>query len=115
VKYNEVTLGHYQEVARSTAIYPNAGDGTNEGMMYAALGLAGEAGELANKVKKLHRDGYARGFYEEAAAELGDALWYIAAMATELGYNLDDIAQHNMAKLKDRAARGKLGGSGDDR
>lgn len=114
-KFNEVTLGHYQEVARSTAIYPEAGDGRIAGMMYATLGLAGEAGELANKVKKLYRDGYNPDFYERAAAELGDVLWYVAMMATELGYNLDDIAQHNMTKLKDRAARGKLGGSGDER
>lgn len=110
MKYNEVSFGHYQEVASHTAIYPRG----HISLAYVSLGLTGEAGEIANKVKKVYRDGTAVP-REELAAELGDVLWYVAAMASELGYSLDDIAQHNMAKLKDRAQRGRLGGSGDER
>ncbi len=104
----------YQEKAWTTAIHPNAGDN----YVYPTLGLVGEAGEIANKVKKIERD--AGGEMSEEArqalgAELGDLLWYLAALATELKLNLGILAEENLAKLQDRKVRGVLQGSGDDR
>ena len=102
----------YQKAALSTAIYPDK-------VIYTALGLASEAGEVAGKVKKILRD---RGgnflgaeFREAVKDELGDVLWYVAALAADLGLKLDDIAQANLDKLADRVERGVIGGSGDDR
>ncbi|AER47624.1 MazG-like pyrophosphatase [Mycobacterium phage DS6A] len=113
------TLDGYQQVAAETAIYPGAGyAGSWVGLSYVALGLAGEAGEIANKAKKIIRDNDgalsddSRG---ALAAELGDVLWYVAQTATQLGYRLSDIADGNLAKLADRAGRGTLQGSGDTR
>jgi NTP pyrophosphatase (non-canonical NTP hydrolase) len=87
-------------------------------LAYMSLGLAGEAGEVANKVKKLIRDSNGR-LTDEAKAELikevGDVLWYCAGMATVLDVNLADVAQANINKLKLRAAMGKIGGAGDNR
>lgn len=90
-----------------TAIFP-----ADQGLAYTTLGLAGEAGEIANKVKKVIRDGRST---DGIADELGDVLWYLAAVANELGADLGDIADANLAKLASRAKRGKLGGSGDNR
>lgn len=87
-------------------------------MEYAALGLAGEAGEVANKVKKVIRDHGARLHNEHRAAiaaEIGDLLWYCAALATEIGANLEDVANDNLEKLADRKLRGVISGSGDTR
>ena len=104
----------YQEKSRKTAVYPDAG----ENVVYPTLGLVGEAGEVANKVKKILRD---KGgvVSEEARAqitdELGDVLWYIAQLATELRCNLADIAESNIEKLYSRMDRGVLQGSGDKR
>ena len=85
---------------------------------YAALGLAGEAGEVADKVKKVLRDNSGR-FDEckriEIAKEIGDVMWYCALLANNLGYDLDFIAKMNLVKLKDRQSRGTLGGEGDNR
>lgn len=98
----------YQLQAKKTAIYPKS-----EGLVYTALGLANESGEYIGKLKKFIRDGF---FDDKAAAdELGDVLWYLALCAEELGYDLSEIAQMNLDKLKDRANRGVLGGSGDTR
>ena len=87
-------------------------------LVYPALGLAGEAGELANKVKKVLRD-HGGHLSEEAReailAELGDVLWYVAQVATDLGESLEAVAQANLAKLRSRKERGRLGGDGDDR
>uniref|UniRef100_A0A7C2G4N9 NTP pyrophosphohydrolase MazG-like domain-containing protein n=1 Tax=Thermus islandicus TaxID=540988 RepID=A0A7C2G4N9_9DEIN len=108
-----MTLEEYQEEAQKTALYPEA-----YRLVYPTLGLAGEAGELANKVKKVLRD---RGgeVTEEAReallAELGDVLWYVAQVATDLGASLEAVAQANLKKLRSRQERGKLGGSGDTR
>ena len=108
-----MNLNEYQTRALKTAIYP-----TETALTYTVLGLASEAGEVAGKLKKLIRDGdgeltpHAVG---ELAAEAGDCLWYIAAVADALGLTLDQIAEYNLAKLGDRQARGKLGGSGDQR
>lgn len=118
-------LNEYQYLAIKTAIYPpvmvpakEGGEISALGIVYPALGYAGEAGEFANKVKKLIRDD--RGVVSDEkkamlADELGDGLWYIAACAKELGYSLDDIAKNNINKLASRAERGTLTGSGDAR
>lgn len=106
--YKDMTLSSYQKVAASTAIYP-----TQHAITYPALGLAGEAGEVANKVKKIIRDGK----LDKSAlgAEIGDCLWYIAALCRDLNVDLGDIAKANLEKLQDRKARGTLKGSGDKR
>lgn len=112
-------LDEYQHAALKTAIYP--GRYTINGLAYTALGLTGEAGEVADKVKKYLRDGAsdtpeqrtARG--DALAGELGDVLWYLAACANELGYNLSDLATRNLNKLHSRKERGALQGSGDTR
>lgn len=106
----------YQNVAGETAIYP--GQGETAGLMYVALGLTGEAGEVANKVKKIARD--ANGVIDpvraaDIAEELGDVLWYVAMAATELGADLGEIAALNAAKLESRKLRGVIGGDGDQR
>lgn len=81
--------------------------------MYNTLGMLGEAGEFAEKVKKNARDGV----WDQVAAgkELGDVLWYVSQIARDIGYTLEEIAQMNLAKLKDRRERGVLKGSGDNR
>lgn len=104
----------YQGRALETAIYPNAG----QNPIYPTLGLCGEAGEVAEKVKKVLRDN--GGVFDDAARaviakELGDVLWYVARLASELGLSLGDVAVANLAKLADRQARGVIGGSGDER
>ncbi len=102
-------FNEYQTEARKTAVYP-----PDVGLQYTALGLAGEAGEVANKVKKVLRGDGAIDT-KAVQGELGDVLWYISNLATELGIKLDDIANDNLAKLRDRMARGVLKGSGDNR
>lgn len=106
-----MTLEAYQEEARKTALYPEA-----YRLLYPTLGLAGEAGELANKVKKVLRD-HGGVLTEEAREalllELGDVLWYVAQVATDLGVSLEAVAQKNLEKLRSRAERGRIGGSGD--
>jgi len=112
----DLTFTEYQVITHSTAIYP--GQGTALGLAYTALGLAGEAGEIANKVKKVLRDDGGILTEEKAkqiSAELGDVLWYIARVADELDSSLEVTATDNIAKLLDRQARGVLGGSGDAR
>lgn len=108
-------LSEYQSLTQDTAVYP--GKGTWVGLVYTMLGL-GEAGELQGKAKKLLRDDNFVLTSERRSAmigELGDVLWYCAAAATELGVNLDDVAENNIAKLISRKERGVLGGSGDNR
>jgi NTP pyrophosphatase (non-canonical NTP hydrolase) len=103
----------YQAAAKGTAAYP---DGAK--IYYPALGLASEAGEVAGKVKKALRDD-AGSFTEERKeairAEIGDVLWYCAALASDLGFNLGDIADENIAKLLSRKERGTIQGDGDNR
>lgn len=106
----------YQKGASRTAMYP--GKGELGGLLYTALGLAGEAGEFCNKVKKVLRDkgGVLDGPTRLALAEeLGDAQWYIAECATEIGFTLEDIMEANLDKLAKRAERGVITGSGDNR
>jgi NTP pyrophosphatase (non-canonical NTP hydrolase) len=107
-------ISDYQELSRRTATYPGAG----ENLVYPTLGLAGEAGEVAEKVKKLLRDdgGVMSDERRQAlAGELGDVLWYVAQVATEAGLDLEEIAQANLDKLLSRQRRGVLSGSGDAR
>ena len=106
-------LSDYQKAAVSTAIYPAAAH-----IFYPALGLAGEAGETCDKIKKVYRDdnGVVTSDKREALKkELGDCLWYLAALASDLGLDLGDIAQANIDKLLSRKERGTLQGSGDNR
>lgn len=103
----------YQRRAAETAVYPR-----EIGLAYTALGLAGEAGEIANKVKKVYRDAGGVLSGEQRAKlrdELGDALWYVAALASELDSSLNDVAVINLQKLADRAERDAIRGEGDDR
>ena len=107
----------YQEHTSNTAIYPDAGTGSIRALAYVGLGL-GEAGEVQGKVKKILRDaaGIVTDEHREAiAAELGDVLWYVARMATEIKMPLGNIAQMNLDKLDDRKNRNVLKGSGDNR
>lgn len=104
----------YQEKSRRTAKYPAIG----HPVIYPTLGLANEAGEVAGKVKKIFRDkGGVIGESEREAlkGELGDVLWYIAQVCTELEISLDEVAEGNIEKLYSRLERGRIGGDGDDR
>jgi len=108
----------YQIAAGNTAIYPSKGTGNAEALAYVALGLAGEAGEIANKVKKILRDNDGIVTPEVRAQlreEVGDVQWYIARFASELDASLSDIADDNISKLYSRQQRGVLHGSGDTR
>jgi NTP pyrophosphatase (non-canonical NTP hydrolase) len=108
-----VELSDYQRRSRQTAEYPR-----EAWLAYPALGLAGEAGEVAEHAKKAIRDdGGSVGEERRAkmSKELGDVLWYVAQLATELGLDLDRIAQENLDKLLSRQRRGMLSGSGDER
>ena len=102
-----MTFDEYQEFARSTAVYPE-----DCKVVYPTLGLCGEAGEVAEKIKKHMRDGRS---LVGVGLELGDVLWYISALADDLGVMLEEIAQANVDKLQSRKERGKIGGSGDNR
>ena len=108
-----MNFNEYQKKARETAIYPSLGNN----LWYPALGL-GESGECQNIVKKVYRDrGGVYDLHDRMAIvkELGDQLWYIAAMASELNVNLDDVAMLNIGKLQKRAENGTIHGSGDNR
>ena len=107
-------LNHYQQLARETAVYPTIG----HPIVYCALGLTGEAGEVSDKVKKMYRDNNGeldRKTICELVLELGDVLWYIANFAHELGFSLDDVANINYNKLKRRQKTNTLSGVGDHR
>ncbi len=104
----------YQEKSRKTAIYPNKG----ENYIYPALGLSGESGEVSEKFKKIIRDKGGQineADRKEIGKELGDVLWYISQIASELNLNLNEIAQGNLEKLKKRQEKGLLQGRGDNR
>lgn len=105
-----MTIGFrdYQKKAVSFAIYP-----ATHKVLYPTLGLCGEAGEVAEKVKKQVRDGVFN--RHEVAKELGDVLWYLANLSSDIGYNLDEIAAINIDKLSSRKDRNKIQGSGDNR
>ena len=110
--YNDMTIDismtEYSDFAEQTAIYPEEAE-----IVYPALGLAGEAGEVANKVKKMIRDD--RLDREAIAAELGDCLWYIAALCRDLNVDMASVARKNLDKLSIRKQEGTLQGNGDAR
>ena len=100
-----MTFDEYQVKAKQTAIYDHP-------IIYPKLGLCGESGEVAEKVKKHVRDGTS---LDELKKELGDVLWYLASIASDLNISLNDIALTNVEKLQSRMERGKISGSGDNR
>ena len=104
----------YQKKSRKTALYPNVGNN----FVYPVLGLSGESGEVAEKIKKVIRDKNGEIdeiTREEISKELGDVLWYVSQMASELGLSLDEVANKNIEKLYSRMDRGVLRGNGDNR
>lgn len=108
-----MTLNEYQQHALETAIYPE-----DRRIIYPTLGLTGEAGEVADKVKKVIRD--AQGAFtpekrQEIMKEIGDVLWYCATLSRDLGYDLEEVARTNVEKLRSRRERNLLHGSGDNR
>lgn len=106
----------YQSAANETAMYPDPGG--MGGLTYVVLGLASEAGEVAGKIKKVLRDkgGVLDGPTRLAlAGEVGDVCWYVAQVATELGFTLEDVMAANLTKLASRKERGVITGSGDSR
>ena len=109
-----MTFKEYQDLAKTTAVYPNIGNN----YIYPTLGLAGETGEIAEKIKKIIRDN--NGIIdlekkEEIAKELGDVLWYLAQLSTELKLDFNYIAKKNLEKLSSRLKRNHISGSGDNR
>ena len=107
------TFDDYQIVAVRTAVYPD-----DIRILYPALGLAGEAGEVANKVKKIYRDDGGQVTDDrraQIAKELGGVLWYVATVCTDLNLNMGDVARENVAILASRQERGTLHGDGDER
>ena len=112
-KYNMSDFNSYQRSAAKTAVYDDAYK-----VIYPTMGLVGEAGEVANKVKKVLRDKdgvFTAEDRDAIAKEIGDVLWYCAALATDLELTLGYIASQNELKLSKRKANGTIGGSGDDR
>ena len=109
-----MNFSDYQAKSRKTARYPVIG----HGVIYPTLGLANEAGEVAGKIKKVFRDKegiISEGDRTALEGELGDVLWYLAQVCTELDLWLEDVAEHNIEKLASRLERGKIGGDGDNR
>ena len=112
-------IDEYQKWTRTTVVYasdaaPREGSSLVD-IMYCGLGLAGEAGEVADKVKKLYRDGYSPLKRAEICKELGDVAWYMARLADEFQLPLSEVLQQNIDKLNQRKATNKLHGSGDNR
>jgi len=109
-----MNFNEYQKISRETAVYPNQGDN----LIYVVLGLCGEVGEVAEKVKKNIRD-YGGVFDEQRKGELvkevGDVVWYISQIAAELGVSFEDVVRANIEKLESRKKRNALHGGGDNR
>lgn len=104
----------YQKLAKKTAVYPGIG----KNFIYPTLGLTGEAGEVSDKIKKVIRDDKGKisnEKREEIKKELGDVMWYLAQLSTELGIKLSDVAGTNVKKLSQRHKESKIHGSGDNR
>jgi len=113
LKLLKMDASEYQGIIRKTAIFPK-----EIGLTYCTLGLCGEAGEVAEKVKKLYRDAggvITPEFVYNVKKELGDVLWYTTAIANELGLTLEEIMEANYEKLTKRRETGTLHGSGDNR
>jgi NTP pyrophosphatase (non-canonical NTP hydrolase) len=104
----------YDDAAEVTAVYPNQGDNP----IYPTLGLVGEAGEIAEKVKKMIRDDggvLTEERRQTLIKELGDVLWYLSALSREIGTSLEKVAEANIKKLHSRMDRDKIHGEGDER
>ena len=113
LKLFTMDVKEYQEIIKKTAVFPK-----EIGLTYCTMGLCGEAGEVANKVKKIYRDKQgilSKEDSEKIADEMGDCLWYITALAQELGYSLEELFEINFTKLMERRRTNTLHGSGDDR
>lgn len=124
---DSLLMNDYQQSTAHTAVYP--GRGSPLGLVYCALKLTGESGEVSENVGKAIRDDGLMGLIEDEIfvdfmkpqrrenlkKELGDVLWYVSQLCTELGFSLSEVAAANLAKLADRKARGVIKGSGDDR
>lgn len=107
----ELTLNEYQRLALRTAVYPQP-------IIYPTLGLVGESGEVAEKVKKVLRDNNSVFTDEkkfEIMTEVSDVLWYCATLANDLGFTLGEVGEYNVAKLQSRVQRNKIHGNGDFR
>lgn len=110
-----MTLNEYQEQAHKTSHDTTIG---GDFLLYPVLGLAGESGELLNKVKKIYRDSggvYTHADCDAIVAELGDLLWYLSEISFQLSVELSTVAERNIAKLSSRQRRGVISGSGDYR
>jgi NTP pyrophosphatase (non-canonical NTP hydrolase) len=105
---DDLTFSEYQNRTGKTAVYPQ-----ETPLQYLALGITGEAGEVAEKIKKKERDG--KMDEDDLAREIGDVMWYLAQLAEELDRDLEEIARQNVEKLEDRKERDKISGSGDNR
>jgi NTP pyrophosphatase (non-canonical NTP hydrolase) len=113
---DDFTFDNYQALAAKTAMYP--GRDADAVAPYPALGLAGEAGEVCEHIKKAIRDDGGQITDERRSAlrkELGDVMWYLAELCSQLGLEMGDVAEANVEKLADRRERGVLQGSGDNR
>lgn len=109
-----MNFNEYQKESRKTAAYPDK----DNNFIYPVLGLVGEAGEVAEKIKKVIRDDagiISEEKKQEIKKELGDVLWYISNLSYELKLDLEDVAQSNLDKLFSRQDRGKINGDGDNR
>ena len=110
---NPLTFKEYQEETKATASYPK-----DIAVLFCTVALAGETGEVCEKIKKVFRDHNGVFTWEKKLAiakELGDALWYMSQLAAELDLDLEGVASDNLKKLRDRILKDKLSGSGDDR
>lgn len=109
----------YQYGTQKTALYPGAGNPhSTEGLAYVTLGLVGEAGEIANKVKKILRDdngAISVGVRDTLVDEAGDVAWYLSQLCDQLGVSMEQVCRLNLQKLADRAKRNVIKGSGDNR
>lgn len=111
-------LNEYQEKCSKYDLYTPTSNITEQAFMDKILGLVGESGEVADKVKKIMRDNNGKAKEQdliEIAKEIGDVLWYVAELSKYIGFSLEDIAVINLNKLESRKDRGKLCGSGDNR
>lgn len=110
---NESPINQYQREAAKTAVYP-----ASYAVLYPAIGLANEAGELLGEIKKILRDDGGKlsdERREKIKSEAGDVCWYLAVLLNDCGLKLDAVLAYNLEKLQGRAQRGTLQGSGENR
>jgi NTP pyrophosphatase (non-canonical NTP hydrolase) len=118
IRASHYSFKDYQETITDFAVYPEKNTGGVAALSYCGLGLGGETGEVLEHLKKVQRDhaGVVSPERREALSkELGDVLWYLGRLASELGLELDTVARKNIEKLQDRKNRGVIQGSGDNR